>query len=122
MPIKKKVEKKQYEYVISDVEAAYKIFMNPDLTKRTLLKKAVKDNDGFCPNRNEQTPDNLCMCRQFRERNSEGYCKCRLYYKELRTKKQAEEYKNSEFKVDEKKEKELDKQFKKEQNVEETEE
>jgi len=107
----KKKEKPLYKYTISDMEAKYKIFMNPDIEKRTILRQRVKDNDGYCPSREGRDPLNRCICRQFMERDSEGFCKCRLYFKEARTKKQAEAYKNAELEVNEKKEKELVKQI-----------
>jgi len=104
---KKKIpQKPAYEYKISDMEAKYKIFINPDPEKATAIKERVMANGGFCPNKNE-TEDTRCICVQFMERDSEGWCKCRLYYKEARTKKQADAFKNSGFEVNEKKEKEL---------------
>lgn len=109
--VRAKKETQTYKYETSDVEAAYKIFYNPDLKKREAIKEKLKENDGFCPSRGDHTPANRCMCEQFQNRDSEGWCKCHLYYKEARTEKQAAEYKNAEIKVDEKKEKELEKQF-----------
>lgn len=45
------------------------------------IKKALKDNDGYCPCRVQKTADNKCMCKEFREQES-GECHCGLYYKE----------------------------------------
>lgn len=45
------------------------------------IRKALKDNDGYCPCRIQKTADNKCMCKEFREQES-GECHCGLYYKE----------------------------------------
>ena len=49
------------------------------------IRKALKDNDGYCPCRVQKTADNKCMCKEFRDQikdpNYEGYCHCLLYYK-----------------------------------------
>ena len=45
------------------------------------IRKALKDNDGYCPCRVLKIPDNKCMCKEFREQES-GECHCGLYYKE----------------------------------------
>jgi len=121
MKKKEKKSDKGYKYVISDVEAAYKIFFNPDQNKREAINKRKNDNDGYCPNRPEKTDDTRCMCKQFRERDSEGFCKCRLYYKEARTKKQALAFQNYELEFNEKKERELEKQLEAEQKKKEKE-
>ena len=114
---KREEPKPAYVYTTSDIEARYKIFMNPDPGKRAILRQQVLDNAGYCPKRVEKTEDNKCMCKQFRERDSEGFCKHRLYYKEARTEKAAEAYKNAEFKANEKKEKEIESQVAKEEKV-----
>ena len=46
------------------------------------IKKAVKDNNGFCPCRISKTEDTKCMCKEFREMK-EGICHCGLYQKTL---------------------------------------
>jgi hypothetical protein len=115
-------EKKCYKYEITDVEAAYQIFMNPDKEKFDKIKESINANDGFCPCRLEHIPENRCMCKQFRERDSEGWCKCRAYFKKARTAKQAQAYKSQEFAANEKKEKaamkEMDKESKEAQKRE----
>lgn len=58
-----------------------KIKMNPDLEKQNSVRKAVKDNDGYCPCKLEKTPDTKCMCKEFRDQTTEGYCHCGLFYK-----------------------------------------
>ncbi|MBE6069950.1 MAG: ferredoxin thioredoxin reductase catalytic beta chain [Clostridium lundense] len=45
------------------------------------IRKALKDNDGYCPCRVLKIPENKCMCKEFREQES-GECHCGLYYKE----------------------------------------
>ena len=45
------------------------------------IRKALKDNDGYCPCRVQKTADNKCMCKEFRKQKS-GECHCGLYYKE----------------------------------------
>lgn len=45
------------------------------------IRKALKDNDGYCPCRVQKIADNKCMCKEFREQES-GECHCGLYYKE----------------------------------------
>lgn len=45
------------------------------------IRKALKDNDGYCPCRVQKTEDTKCMCKEFREQTN-GECHCGLYYKE----------------------------------------
>jgi len=108
---------KEPEYITTDIEAKYKIFMNPDADKRAVIKKKVDENGGYCPSRNDKIAENRCMCKQFMERDSEGFCKCRLFHKKLRPAKQAAAYKNATLKFNEKKEKELEKQLAKEEKA-----
>jgi hypothetical protein len=103
-----------YKYEITDMEAKYRMFMNPDKDKFNELNQRVKDNGGFCPVKDERTPANRCVCTQFKERDSEGFCKLRLYYKEARSDKDAEKFKSAEFTFNEKKEKEIEKEAEKE--------
>jgi hypothetical protein len=105
------VKKEAYHYDISDVEAAYQIFKNPDEEKWEEIRQRIKDNDGYCPCRLERVPENRCMCQQFLNRDSEGWCKCRAYFKKARTKKAAAAYKSTEFALNEKKERELEKKM-----------
>lgn len=44
------------------------------------VRKALKENDGYCPCMLEKTEDTKCMCKQFREME-EGTCHCGLYTK-----------------------------------------
>jgi hypothetical protein len=109
--------KPKYQYVTTEVEAAYMIKRNPDPEKFKKLNDAVLANNHFCPARTDKVPENKCMCKQFLNRDSEGFCKYKLFYKEARTKKAAEAYLNAEVVFNEKKEKEIEKQFEKEQKV-----
>lgn len=58
-----------------------KIYLNPDADRVAEIKAALRDNDGYCPCRLDQTPDTKCMCKEFREQES-GMCHCGLYVKE----------------------------------------
>lgn len=60
-----------------------KIKLNEDKEIVEEIKKALKENDGYCPCRIEKTPDTKCMCKEFREQKEQGYCHCGLYYKEV---------------------------------------
>lgn len=44
------------------------------------MRKALKDNNGFCPCAIEKNEDTKCMCKEFREMAS-GTCHCGLYTK-----------------------------------------
>ena len=48
----------------------------------SLLRKAIKANDGYCPCMLENTPDTKCICKMFREQTEPGTCHCGLYVKE----------------------------------------
>ena len=45
------------------------------------IKKAIKENDGYCVCAVEKTPDTKCMCKDFREMEEDGLCHCGLYQK-----------------------------------------
>ena len=60
-----------------------KIKLNEDKELVEEIKKALKENDGYCPCRIEKTPYTKCMCKEFREQKEPGYCHCGLYYKEV---------------------------------------
>lgn len=44
------------------------------------IKKALKDNNGYCPCKITKTSDTKCMCKEFREQEY-GECHCGLYIK-----------------------------------------
>ena len=60
--------------------------LNEDENKVNEIKKALIENNGFCPTKKDQNPMNKCMCQEFKmqieDLNYEGYCSCGLYYKE----------------------------------------
>lgn len=46
------------------------------------IRKALEDNDGYCPCRLVKNIDTKCMCREFREQMAAGQlgeCHCGLY-------------------------------------------
>ncbi len=46
------------------------------------IRKALEDNDGYCPCRLVKNVDTKCMCREFREQMEAGLlgeCHCGLY-------------------------------------------
>lgn len=59
-----------------------KISLNPNKETVEKIRKAVKDNDGYCPCVLQKTSDTKCMCKKFIEEVEEGYCHCGLYKKE----------------------------------------
>ena len=112
---------KETKYVISEMEAKYRIYMNPDKEKFDRVKAAIVENSGYCLRKKEQIPENKCMCKKFLERDEECTCACGLYFKEKRTKADIEKYINTKHKFDEKKEKEVLKEEKKEKSIEDIE-
>ena len=54
--------------------------INPDKEFVNDMRKALKDNNGFCPCSLEKNEDTKCMCKEFREMAS-GTCHCGLYTK-----------------------------------------
>lgn len=54
-------------------------FINPDDVFVKGLKKRIKQNNGYCLNKRDKTPDNKCPCKAFRE---DGLCDCGLYIKD----------------------------------------
>ncbi len=45
------------------------------------IRKAVKENQGYCPCAVWKTDDTECMCKEFREQTTPGPCRCGLYEK-----------------------------------------
>lgn len=58
-----------------------KISLNPDKKEVERVRRALQENDGYCPCKLIKTPETRCMCQEFR-RQEEGYCHCGLYIKE----------------------------------------
>ena len=46
------------------------------------IRELVELNNGYCPCAIEQTPDTLCMCKEFREQDKPGLCHCGRFLKE----------------------------------------
>ena len=57
-----------------------KIVLNPDKEQVELIRRALKENDGYCPCRLVRTEDTKCICKEFKEQK-EGMCHCGLYLK-----------------------------------------
>lgn len=45
------------------------------------IKKAIDENDGYCPCKLEKIPENKCICEDFLKSNKIGKCKCGRYEK-----------------------------------------
>ena len=45
-----------------------------------IIKRKLKENQGYCPCRLTKNADTKCMCKEFRE-TTEGICHCGLYEK-----------------------------------------
>ena len=59
-----------------------KVIINPDREIVETVKKALKENAGYCPCKLEHIPFNKCMCQEFRDQDHPGECHCGLYIKE----------------------------------------
>lgn len=58
-----------------------KIKVNPDKDYVEQIRKALKENNGYCPCSLTKNDDTKCMCKEFREMKG-GMCHCGLYIKE----------------------------------------
>ena len=65
----------------AEQEEYMKIKTNPDKEHVAEIRKALKENQGYCPCAVTKNEDTRCMCRDFREMQS-GMCHCGLYIKE----------------------------------------
>lgn len=57
-----------------------RVVVNSDEELVSEIRKALKENDGYCPCRLEKIPENKCMCKDFLEQKN-GLCHCGLYNK-----------------------------------------
>lgn len=57
-----------------------KISVVSDKKKVEEIRKALKENGGYCPCTLEKTPETKCICQDFLEME-EGTCHCGLYVK-----------------------------------------
>lgn len=68
----------------SKVDLANRVKVSEDENRVYTIRKALKENGGYCPCRFEKTDDTVCMCKEFREQitdpNFHGPCHCGLYY------------------------------------------
>ena len=55
--------------------------MTDNVKLQKIILDKLKENDGYCPCRIEQTPDTKCMCKEFREQTNTGTCHCGLFIK-----------------------------------------
>lgn len=53
--------------------------LNPDEHIRNIILKGLKQKDGHCPCKLDQTKDTKCPCTEFREG---GECHCQLFINE----------------------------------------
>ncbi len=56
-----------------------------DKEQRDIIRKAIADNDGYCPCKIFKNEDTKCMCKQFRDQvalGTLGPCDCGLYENE----------------------------------------
>ena len=58
-----------------------KIKVNADKEHVATIRKALKDNNGYCPCSLIKNEDTKCMCKEFREQDIPGFCHCGLYEK-----------------------------------------
>ena len=58
-----------------------KIRENPDKEYSVRIKRALKENNGYCPCSVIKSPETKCMCEEFRAMKS-GMCHCGLFIKE----------------------------------------
>lgn len=54
-----------------------------DSEYKKIMKKRLKESNGYCPDALIRTPDMKCPCEAFRNMNKEGYCDCGYLYKHL---------------------------------------
>ena len=57
-----------------------KVRKNSDEDFVEQMRKAIRDNNGYCPCRKEKTEETKCMCKEFLEQGL-GFCHCGLYEK-----------------------------------------
>lgn len=56
--------------------SSVRIKLNPDKEHVAEMRKAIKENDGYCPCATNKNDDTKCMCLEFR---TTGICHCGLY-------------------------------------------
>ena len=62
-----------------------RVSLNTNKEVVEMIRKGLKERDGYCPCKLEKIPENKCICQEFSKQmedpNFEGYCHCMLYYK-----------------------------------------
>jgi Ferredoxin thioredoxin reductase catalytic beta chain. len=58
-----------------------KIKVSKDKAIVQQIRKALKENGGYCPCKLIKSEDTRCICKEFREQREDGLCHCGLYYK-----------------------------------------
>lgn len=59
-----------------------RVFLNADREFVDEVRKAIKDNNGYCPCALQKTRDTKCKCKDFRDKvdaGVEGSCNCGLF-------------------------------------------
>lgn len=72
----------QYAKRIEDL-AQDKIIMNPNKEEVAEIRRAIRENNGYCPCKLVKNADSKCMCYEFRTSKELGPCHCGLF---IRTK------------------------------------
>lgn len=57
-----------------------KVVTNTNEKIVTEIRKKLKERDGLCPSKTDDTQENHCMCRDFLD-GGLGECRCGLYIK-----------------------------------------
>ena len=63
---------------------AIKIVISSDTEKVNAIRKALQENDGYCPCEIHRTPDTKGMCKAVKGQDVPGPCHCGLYEKQLK--------------------------------------
>lgn len=59
------------------------ITINPDVAEVERIRRAVRENDGYCPCQLEKNENTRCMCKNFVNSEQNGWCHCGLYFKTI---------------------------------------
>jgi hypothetical protein len=63
------------------------IVKTSDIEHRKHMKKALKNNNGYCPCSPTKLPEDKCMCKDFRDKfddeNWFGFCGCEYFEKQI---------------------------------------
>ena len=59
------------------------ITINPDGAEVERIRRAVRENGGYCPCQLEKNENTRCMCKNFVNSEQGGWCHCGLYFKTI---------------------------------------